>query len=598
MNKIKELRKPHFYVAALAILLLLLPSGLRYLFFYRGVIGREKTDILLPAYSELETERPEISPLPKSNHPVTPSHAEVLFDISHGNLYEISELDSLTSRINHRGGHLNVTDYYGDLETELQKADAFVVIAPTMSFSEWERRAITRFVARGGRLLVIADPTRSMSDDFLMLEDFGSSLGNIEVSNLLLEPFGIAFSKGYMYNLVKNEGNFRNVYFTILHEDQISEGLSQVVFYGLHEIKTAPKPLIVGDGNTLSSSTDLGSGLIAAATDAEGRVLALTDLNFMIPPYHQVADNAILIDNIAEFLSGAARERSLADFPHIFTRPVTLLVDSERALNTEMLATITAAQHSLEALGLDLTIASLPTPGQDLAAFGVFPPDEALLPLLKPFGLVFSGFEDRGEFEETEAAQIDDEPRAEPEEPAVQLPETLEELLAMNRAELEALQFIGPDGIDIILSMDEAEKQDLLSLSEDEQAIVMEMLLGEYQTYLAEEGNNASDKTHENNGETVTVPGFGKINTNGVGLILYHDNKEQNRVILLADTQENLKILSSAFYGGDLNNCAMQGQIAVCVLDESASEFYWEDGFWEDDFEEYNELEENPEAVG
>ena len=578
MSKIKYLRNPHFRVAVLAILLLILPSAFRHLFFYRGVFLRPSVDIQLPSYAELEMGRPEVSLLPKNSDPVIPSNAEVLFDISHGNLFEISELDSLTSRINYRGGHLNVTDYYGDLETELQKADAFVVIAPTMPFSEWERQTITRFVARGGRLLVISDPTRSMTDDYLMLENFGSNLGNIEISNLLLEPFGIAYSKGYIYNMIKNEGNFRNVYFTIIHEAPISDGLSEVVFYGLSEIKSAPKPLIVGDGNTLSSLTDRGSGLIAAASDAEGRVLALTDLNFMIPPYHQVADNAILIDNIAEFVSGTARERSLADFPHIFTSPVTLLVDGERALNTEMLATITGAQRSMEDLGLELTIASAPVPGQDLAAFGLFPPNEALSPLVKPFGLTFSGFEgSEGALESEDAETVETDVEEAKEETAVQIPETLEELFAMNRTELEALEFIPEEGIDSLLSLTDEDKEAMLSLDEADKAAIMEAMLEEYQAFIADEGNYSSGKTYEDTGETVTVPGFGKIKTNGIGLILYHDAGEQSTVILLADTQDNLKILASSFYGGDLDNCAIQGQIAVCVIDESASSSYWDE---------------------
>ena len=397
--------------------------------------------------------------------------------------------------------------------------------------------------------------------------------------------------------MVENEGNFRNVIFTDINKNSICGELNKVVFYGLHSIKAAPEALITGDENTLSSLTDSGGKLIAAATDTEGRVLALTDLNFMIPPYHQVADNAILIDNIAEFLSGTVRERTLADFPYIFTRPVTLLVDGEKALNTEMLATITGAQHSLQELRLDLTIASEPALDQDLVAFGLFPPDETMSPLLKPFELTFSGFEDSEETTEDEDADTETPATEETgEEPAIQLPETLEELFALNRTELEALEFIDQDGINTLLSMDDAEKQDMLSLSEDEQAIVMEMLMDEYQAYLAEEGNYSSGKTYEDNGETVNVPGFGSIKTNGIGLILYHDTSDKSTVILLADTQENLKILASTFYGGDLDNCAIQGQIAVCVLDESAS-----DSYWEDDTDEYSEpdiYEEEEGAVG
>ena len=406
--KFKEFMKTRTYrIGITALLLLMVPYLARQFYFYKGFVGQYSNKaVQIPDYEELKMEWPEFVPLPTSNTPMKQSNAEVLFDISHGNLYQLSEIETLTSLISHRGGHINIIDYYGNLETELQKADAFVVIAPTMPFSEWEHQIITRFVERGGRLLVIADPTRSMADGFMMLEDFGSNLGNIEISNLILEPYGITYSSDYLYNMVENEGNFRNVIFTDINKNSICGELDKVVFYGLHSIKAAPEALITGDENTLSSLTDSGGKLIAAATDTEGRVLALTDLNFMIPPYHQVADNAILIDNIAEFLSGTVRERTLADFPYIFTRPVTLLVDGEKALNTEMLATITGAQHSLQELGLDLTIASEPALDQDLVAFGLFPPDETMSPLLKPFELTFSGFEDSEETTEDEDVQI------------------------------------------------------------------------------------------------------------------------------------------------------------------------------------------------
>lgn len=563
MKKLKYLKDPHARVTVLVILLLILPAVFRSVWFNKGagIFQHYTKSVAFPEYSKLEIVRPELSSLPKSNDPVITSNAEVLFDISHGNLYDLSELETLTNLINHRGGHINVTDYYNNFESELKKVDAFVVIAPTLPYEEAERQAVARFVERGGRLLVIADPTRSAMDFFLSLEETMGSLGNTEITNLLLEPFGIAYSKGYVYNLAKNEGNFRNVYFSIIYEDPISDGLSKVVFYGLHSIKSAPRPLIVGDGNTLSSLTDRGSGLIAAASAAEGRVLALTDLNFMIPPYHRVADNAILIDNIAEFLSGTLRERTLADFPYLFTRPVTLMIDGEKALNSGMLSTITGAQQSMERLGLELNISNEPEKDHDLVAFGLFPPDEALEPLLAPFGLDFSGIaEDTETEEEMEAVE---------EAPALEVPITSEELLALDGAEIEAL----------LESLDEANAQALMeSLSEAE----IEALMEKMQDVEMEE-------TDKGSGSTMDVPGFGKVETDGIGLILYNDTGEQNTVILLADTQDNLQTLASAFYNGIMDNCAIQGQIAVCLLGEESDDFYWEGDYGDHSEPDYSD---------
>ena len=550
------LRKRAISIAILAIIILLLPIIIRHIHFYRGILNRWSREIVIPAYSDLELERPELSLLPQPNKESTNSKTEVLFDVSHGNIFALSELETLTDYIIHNGGQLNVTDYYGSLDDQLKKADAFVVIAPAISFEESERKAVARFVERGGRLLVIADPTRVYLGDFFIMEDMGI-MSNVDICNLLLEPYGISYSKAYVYNLIKNEGNFRNVYFNIIDKSPISADLEEVVFYGLHTIKTAPHPFIIGDENTLSSLTDRSSGLVAAASDAEGRVLALTDMNFMLPPYHRVADNGILTKNIAEFLSGSARERSLADFPYIFSRPVTLLIDAENALDTEMLATITGAQHSMEELGLELNISNKPDFGHDLVAFGTFPPDENLEPLLEPFDLIFAGFEEemdaKGE-EETVANEV----------LGIEFPTTPAELLALDGAEIEAVMEL----------MDEADAQALMaSLNEEEFDLLIEKM---------EETAEGEYGEDEENGPTVDVPGFGKVESNGIGLILYHDTGEQNSVILLADSTDNLEMLASSFYNGSIENCAIQGQIAVCVLDEFSSS----DSFWEDDYED------------
>jgi hypothetical protein len=509
-------------LAVLAVVLLILPAAARYLWFYQGSY-RPQEEIAIPKYSELELPQPELSTPAAATKAARSSTTQLLLDISHYNQFSISELETLTNLVALKGGHLNVTDLYGDLDAELKKADAYVVIAPTLAFSNYEVQSIRRFVERGGRLLVISDPTRGSYGEYVSLDYATSTLSDIEIANLLLEPFGIAFSNDYVYNLVKNEGNFRNVIFKDIDNSALTKSLKEVVLYGSHSFKAVPKALISGDDNTFSSLTDQGSSLVVAGSNAEGNVLVLGDLNFMTPPYNRVADNAILIENIASFLTGNARQRTLADFPYLFTRPVILLVDGEKSLGTEMLTTITGAQQSLDQMGLDLSIASQPAADHDLIAFGTFPPAEELEPYLAPFNLVFS---------ETAEEEVTGENLEATPEPA------LEETPATEELDLEAL--------------------------------------------LAEMNDASTDES----GPTIEVPGFGKILTANIGLILYDDTGKRNTVILLADTQENLKILSSAFYSGSLESCAIQGQIAVCLLGEEDEGFYWEDSY-EDYSQEY-----------
>lgn len=562
-------------IAILAVILLLLPILSRHIYFYRGILNRWSREIAIPSYKDLELERPELSTLPKPNEANSTTKTEVLFDISHGNLFTLSELETLTDYIIHNGGHINVTDYYASLDSQLQKADSFVIIAPTYNYEESERQAVARFVERGGRLLVIADPTRDIPDEFFILEDVGG-MGNIDICNLLLEPFEITYSKAYMYNLIKNEGNFRNVYFTIIDESPISEGLEEVVFYGLHAIKTAPNPFIIGDGNTLSSLTDRSGGLVAAASDAQGNVLALTDMNFMLPPYHRVADNGLLTKNIADFLSSKPRERSMADFPYIFTRPVTLLVDGEKALDTTMIATINGAQQSMEQMGLELSIASQPEFGHDLVAFGFFPPEENLETLLEPYELVFSGFEEDEVDMEGEEETV--------EEPPVEIPATAEELLAVDASEIEV----------VLEAMSDEESEALFSAMDDDQ-------LDQFFAKMEEAADAAFEE--EEDGPTVDVPGFGKVRADGIGLILFNADSERSTVVLMADTEYNLEMLSSSFYSGSIDNCAIQGQIAVCVLDEFSGDDYWDDEYdydydYSDEFDENDYIDEYIEPVG
>ncbi len=134
-----------------------------------------------------------------------------LLDTIHGNQFSMTEIESLAGAIKQRGGQLEFLDDTTLLEYKLKYASAFITISPSLPYTADEVRILKNFVDRGGRLLVFTDATRySLYYDYISGNPI--TYGDVNAANLLLGPFGISINNDYLYNLEKNEGNFRNVY--------------------------------------------------------------------------------------------------------------------------------------------------------------------------------------------------------------------------------------------------------------------------------------------------------------------------------------------------------------------------------------------------
>lgn len=371
----------------LALGLFLLPLVVRGLWYYRGIY-RPGMGVDLPNYSELTAPTPPL----RESLAVKPVATEaemgsaprrgrvVLIDMAHGNDFELSELDRLTQALSAR--EVKVEVFEGDFKPDAQPlgerlkyATAFVVIAPNVSFSTSEVQQATRFVARGGRLLVIADPTRNGINAGRF--DLAGDVRGMDVAsaNQLLSPFDIAFSDDYLYNLTKNEGNFRNVLLSTFADDPLAEGLSTIAFYAAHSIYTNTGVSVIRGGEgTFSSITDSAAGYAVAVRSQDGGVLALGDLTFLTSPYNQVADNGALLGNLVDFLLGGERARDLSDYPFIFDQPVAVLTTELFGLSAETIQTLSAAQVAFRSLDLDLTVTETPSSGTDLVMLDLFEP--------------------------------------------------------------------------------------------------------------------------------------------------------------------------------------------------------------------------------
>ena len=248
----------------------------------------------------------------------------LVVDGLHGNNFDKKELSVLLSRVAARGYEVDIVGESGRfggfrsfsagsrltiLQEKLRQADSLAVILPSDPYSKAEADLVERFVLRkGGKLLLIADPTRRNE------------------INSLAGRFGMSFQPDYLYNTSDYDLNFQNVFIRQFGEDEITRGLNQLVFYTAGSIKAFTLGLAFTDGNTRSSMTEQAEPFYPLVKAGEGRVLALSDLTFMIPPRNAVLDNDRLVSNIADYLTDSQRRFTLADFPHFFKGDVDILL--------------------------------------------------------------------------------------------------------------------------------------------------------------------------------------------------------------------------------------------------------------------------------
>jgi hypothetical protein len=289
-----------------------------YFYFYRGTYD-PPPDLSVP-YQRLAppasvhttfTEVPEIH------------RGTLLVDGAHRNDFSPEEITSLLSRIADRGHNvtfigepsafggfrrLDAGERKTQLEERLRESGSFAVIAPDDPFSREEIDTVERFVAKGGRLLLIADPTRSNQ------------------INTLAERFGITFRPDHLYNTVEYDLNFQNIKVRNFQPHPLTQGLREVVLYTAGSVSSASPGLAFTDGNTRSSMVERIEPFYPIVAGAEGRVVAISDLTFMVPPQNSILDNDRLISNIADYLTASERRFNLDDFPHFFRSEVDILL--------------------------------------------------------------------------------------------------------------------------------------------------------------------------------------------------------------------------------------------------------------------------------
>ncbi len=489
----------------LPITLLLLPILIRILWFNRGFHFPERT-VTTPDFPAIVFPIPAFS-TPSTNSLKVEKQPVILLDMSHGNYFSLSELGTFTDEMIKIGASLEIVDYNNDLPTMLKYAAGYISIAPTSAFYQSELTAIHNFVDRGGRLMVISDPTRdvvSYGSSYSSGTILGSQTG-VDYANQLLYPYQIAFNNDYAYNLVENEGNFRNVISSPSMSADFKDTIRRVILYSTHSLRTNQNIILLGAEKTYSSLTDSGENLALAVVNKENTVLAIGDFTFMTVPYLQVADNQLLFYYLIQFISGGEIQRDLSDFPYVFGKNVTVLHSLDLELDNTLLSNLAYLQSFYRNYGINIQLGDAESDNADLLIMGLTPPSKEILPYLEKFNIDFMG-----------TSLVTQEPVITPTPVLVSTP-------SVNATELSPFE--------------------------------------PYADLYSFENPNFS--------ETLQIPGFGNIPSTGIGYILYDRGTIRNVLILLADTIDNLNSLVSKINLGELTNCIIREDVAICPFENS-----------------------------
>lgn len=376
---------------AIALAALLVPSLARTLWLYNGVPVRP--EVATPDYVGMTMPAPPIGTPQSVSEVKTQTGSVVLLDYAHANLFQPNEIQPLLDQLQMRGARVELNTDPETFERQLKYASSLLVISPNTAFTADEIRLSRAFVERGGHLAVFTDPTRgTLTYDF-----FSGSMSmfpDVNAANPLLAPFGLSINGDYLYNLLENEGNFRNVYFDQFNKDELTFGLSRVTLYGTHSVRAdGGKVLFLAAEQTVSSLNDAAPSTDeqvwgAAALDESGKVLAFGDFTFLTSPYQSVTDNATLMGNIADFLLAGEQETSLVNFPYLFrTGSVDILPLGELTWTPELVSAVGGIQSALQTINVDTRVTTRAPVEGNLIVLGTFTPDEDLLPFLEAFHL-------------------------------------------------------------------------------------------------------------------------------------------------------------------------------------------------------------------
>lgn len=227
----------------------------------------------------------------------TPKRTEgrIVFDLDHKNDFTPADVSVLSGRLASRGLSVEFLDKGSSssstakdaqLKDKLKNAKAMIIITPRQAYAQDDLDAIREFVKGGGKLLLVADPTRQ------------SEINRVSVL------YDLVFANDYLYDQKENEGNYRNIIVSDFKDNKITKDIKSIALFTAGSIVSNELGIASTGANTYSSLIRSQTRFSPIALAGASTVLGIADLTFMTEPYNSVLDNNRLISNIADWLAG------------------------------------------------------------------------------------------------------------------------------------------------------------------------------------------------------------------------------------------------------------------------------------------------------
>jgi hypothetical protein len=294
----------------------------------------------------------------------------LLVDAAHRNAFNPAEIVTLLSRVADRGYDVEFAGAFNLIEDEeritlledrLRHADSFLIILPREPYQGEDIALLERFVARGGKLLLVADPTRPHQ------------------INTVGEPFGLEFQPDYLFNQFEYDLNFQHIIVRNFQPDLLTSGLKEIVLYTAGSVKSSAGGLASADTRTRSTVTGSDGPSSVMARGGSRNVVAIFDLTFMIPPNNSNLDNNQLVSNIADYLTDSEREFELGDFPSIFKGDVDILLGQPSIFDAG-----TRLKSAFAGMRVPARLSEREDIAADTVFLGLYQDSAAALPYLEP----------------------------------------------------------------------------------------------------------------------------------------------------------------------------------------------------------------------
>lgn len=260
-----------------------------------------------PRFEEFNTSETVSEPLARSGtvDPAVTEESVVLIDDSNSNRFSRGDIQPLATGVGRAGAEVRFhTD--GSFEEALSSADALVVVDPGTAYTSAEIDAIDDFVADGGRLLILGEPTRTAIGGGLL----GVQLTERE-SQLtgLSSRFDIQFDTQYVYDQTENDGTYQQVVATPAADASLPPADStalnsdaSVAFSVATEVQSTGdgEPILVTSPTARTAGADTARQHTLAVRD--DNVLAVGDVSFAAADRYNVGDTNVFVTAIVEFL--------------------------------------------------------------------------------------------------------------------------------------------------------------------------------------------------------------------------------------------------------------------------------------------------------